>query len=86
MKEWSLQEAKKQFSDLIEAALAGEPQRVLGQGQPAVVLISAAEYDRLRQLEESHPPSFSGLLLELPQDDQEFDRPNITPRSVGFEL
>ncbi|MYC30729.1 MAG: type II toxin-antitoxin system Phd/YefM family antitoxin [Chloroflexi bacterium] len=84
MHEWTLQDAKNKPGQLIDAALAGEPQHVLVQGQRAVVILSAAEYDRLRQLEESHPPSFSGLLLELPQDDQEFDRPNITPRALDL--
>ena len=82
MREWSLQNAKNKFSDLFKAALDGEPQRVLSQGKDAVVILPEYEYDRLRRLEESHLPSFSGLLLEIPQDDQEFDRPSITPRAL----
>ena len=82
MKEWSIQEAKKDFSDLVNAALSGEPQRINSPGRRAVVMISADEYDRLRQLEESHIPSFSELLLEIPQDDQEFDCRRITLRNL----
>lgn len=67
---------------LVNSALTGCPQFITSPGQRAVVIISAAEYDRLRQLEESHPPSFNRLLLEIPQDDQEIDRPSITPRDL----
>ena len=77
MREWSLQNAKNKFSDLFKAALDGEPQRVSSQEQGAVVILSASEYDCLRQMQESHISSFSELLLEMPQDDLEFDRLGI---------
>ena len=47
MVEWPLQDAKNKFSALVNAALAGEPQRVTRRGQPAVVVLAAEEYDRL---------------------------------------
>ena len=47
MVEWPLQDAKNKFSALVNAALAGEPQRVTRRGQPAVVVLAAEKYDRL---------------------------------------
>ena len=84
MMEWPLQDAKNKFSELVNAALAGEPQRVTRRGQPAVVVVSAEEYERLCRLEESHVPTFGELLLEIPQDDQEFERRPITPRPLDL--
>jgi prevent-host-death family protein len=84
MAEWPLQDAKNKFSELVNAALAGEPQRVTRRGQPAVVVLSAEEYDRLCRLERSHAPTFAQLLLEIPQDDQEFQRLSIPTRPLDL--
>ena len=81
MRSWCFQEAKKNLGMLLDAALASKPQHVTLPDKSSVVVLSTAEYQRLRQMEESHAPSFSGILLEIPQDDQDFDRPNITPRA-----
>ena len=77
MAEWLLQDAKNKFSALVNAALAGEPQRVTRRGQPAVVVLAADEYDRLCRLEKSSAPTLGDLLLEIPQDDEEFQRLSI---------
>ena len=84
MAEWPLQDAKNKFSELVNAALAGEPQRVTRRGRPAVVVLSAEEYDRLCRLERSHAPTFAQLLLEIPQDDQEFQRLSIPTRPLDL--
>ena len=81
MKDWPLQDALNKFSELVSAVLAGQPQQVTLQDKSSVVILSVEEYGRLRKLEESHLPSFGGLLLEIPQDDSELDRPSNTPRA-----
>ena len=58
MAEWPIQDAKNKFSALVNAALAGEPQRVTRGGQPAVVVIAVEEYERLCQAEKAGPPDF----------------------------
>ena len=82
MTEWPLQDAKNKFSALVNAALAGEPQQVTRRGQPAVVVISVDEYERLCRLEKSDAPSLGELLLEIPQDDQDFERIPISARPL----
>ena len=53
MVRWTLQDAKAHFSRLVNDALKGHPQRVTRRGEDAVVVVSASEYDRLTQPEES---------------------------------
>lgn len=67
--QWSLQDAKNQFSAVVKEALKGVPQRVTRRGKPAVVVIAAADYERLKQLEKANAPSLGDLLLAIPQDD-----------------
>ena len=47
MADWPLQDAKNKFSALVNAALAGEPQRVTRRGQPEVVVLATEDYERL---------------------------------------
>ena len=76
MDEWSLQDAKNRFSAVVDAALAGEPQKVTRRGQPAVMVIAVEEYERLRQAERADAPNFIEHLLDIPKGGPEdlFDR------------
>ena len=74
MVQWQLQEAKNRLSALVDAAISGEPQQVTRRGRPAVVVIAAEDYERLCRLERVCSPTFNDLLLEMPQDDGEFER------------
>ena len=80
MAEWTLQNAKNKFSALVNDALAGEPQHVTRRGEPAVVVLAVDEYERLRRMERADAPTFAEMLLEMPQDDQEFERLPIPAR------
>ena len=84
MAEWPLQDAKNKCSVDHGAALAGEPQRVSRRGQPAVVVLAVEEYERLCLLEKANAPSLSELLLEIPQDDGEFERIPLDPRPLDL--
>ena len=44
---WKLEDAKAQFSEVVRRARSEGPQRVTLRGKPAVVVIDAAELDRL---------------------------------------
>lgn len=80
MAEWPLQEAKNRFSAVVEAALAGDPQRVTRRGKPAVVVLAVEEYERLRHLERANAPTFAELLLAIPRDGGEFERVRLPSR------
>ncbi|WPL18336.1 prevent-host-death family protein [Thiorhodovibrio winogradskyi] len=79
---WSLQDAKNRFSAVIDAALLGQPQWVTRRGKPVSVILSVEAYERLRQSEQATATSFSALLLQLPQDDQAFERLSVQQRDV----
>jgi antitoxin Phd len=83
LRNWSVQDAKNRFSEVVEAARR-QPQMVTKHGKPAVVVIAADEYERLRKLQHLKAPSFAELLLAIPTDGQEFDRLEGRMREPGF--
>jgi prevent-host-death family protein len=46
---WRLQDAKARFSELVRRAREKGPQRVTVHGKDAVVVVAAAEWDRLQR-------------------------------------
>ena len=46
--QWQLQTAKAQLSELVEAALRGEPQRITRRGKDAVMVLSEKAYVALK--------------------------------------
>jgi len=80
---WSVQDAKNRFSEVVEAARR-RPQTVTKHGKPAVVIVAADEYDRLRKLQQLKSPSFAQMLLAMPQGGVEFERLRTTPRDIEF--
>jgi len=78
---WSVRDAKNRFSEVVEAALRS-PQMVTKHGKPAVVVVNAAEYERLRRVERAKAPSFADVLLAMPQDNGEFPRRNVQMRDL----
>lgn len=81
---WSLQDAKNRFSAVVEAARRGEPQLVTKRGRPAVVVVAADDYARLKELEAQAAPSFVDHLLAIPQNGEEFERLNLQPREPAL--
>ncbi|WP_424951538.1 type II toxin-antitoxin system Phd/YefM family antitoxin [Deinococcus sp.] len=45
---WRLEEAKAKFSQVVEQAMNGQPQRVTRRGKDVVVVVSAAKWDALQ--------------------------------------
>ncbi len=80
---WSVQDAKNRFSEVVEAA-RHKPQTVTKHGKPTVVVIDVAEYERLRRIERAQAPSFAEVLLAMPQDDGEFPRAEVNPRDLDL--
>ena len=79
---WTLQDAKNRFSAVVDAAARGEPQKVTRRGKWVSVVLSAAEYERLKRLDQASAPSLGQLLLAMPQDDDAFERLSATPRDL----
>lgn len=66
---WKLQDAKSQFSKVVEDALTIGPQHVTRRGVEAVVVISHKEYEKLI----SSKLGFKDFLLSCPKMDQDFE-------------
>ena len=80
---WSVQDAKNRFSEVIEAARR-KPQTVTKHGKPAVVVVAADEYERLRKLQQLKAPTFAELLLAMPTGGEDFERLEGRMRDPGF--
>jgi antitoxin Phd len=80
---WSVQDAKNQFSAVVEAAKRS-PQTVTKHGKATVVVVNADDYERLRKLEKAKAPSFKDHLLAMPQDGGTFERMDTKLRDVEF--
>ncbi len=81
--QWRLQDAKAQFSQVVEAALQGEPQHVTRRGRDAVVVLSEQTYRHLQQCSRAAAPGFVAHLLAIPKTDETpFDRMDIKLRDV----
>ena len=65
--QWQLQTAKAQLSELVEAALRGEPQRITRRGKDAVMVLSEKAYVALKSSAKSDAPDFVAHLLAIPR-------------------
>lgn len=87
--QWRLQDAKTQFSQVVEAALRGEPQHVTRSGKQAVVVLSEQAFESLQRSAHSAAPGFIAHLLAIPkhekvQDDVDVERASLALRDVDF--
>jgi antitoxin Phd len=84
MKELELREATTTLCAVVEAAENGEPTTITKHGRPAAVVISYAEWTKLK----ARVPSFTDLLLAVPPldpGDLPKRRPAGTVRKSGFK-
>jgi antitoxin Phd len=64
---WKLEDAKAQFSHVVESALRGRAQHVTRRGKPAVVVLAETEYQALQRSQAVQAPSFVEHLLAMPK-------------------
>jgi prevent-host-death family protein len=83
--QWSLQDAKNHFSEVVEAASQGTPQTVTKRGKPTVVVLSVTDYERLNGKSKDRP-SFAEHLLAFPtgKGNFRFEGTKIKLRNVKF--
>lgn len=63
MQRWQLQQAKAQFSELVKSCQRDGPQEISVRGEPAAVMLSRRDYDRMRQ---ARRPSLLEFLRRSP--------------------
>jgi len=83
--EWQLQDAKNQFSKLVQKARVEGPQVVTVRGERTAVVLSATDYDTLRA---GRPTLVDDLLAGTAWDDEFVEaigtRANTPSRDVAF--
>lgn len=87
---WQLQDAKAQFSALVDSALRGVPQHITRRGKQAVVVLSEADFSALQRQANTAQPAPSNLvahLLAMPKELADTDHSNALeaqPRDIDF--
>ena len=89
---WRLQDAKAQFSALVDGALRGVPQHVTRRGKQAVVVLSEEDFEALQRSaanavsNKAKPVSLIDHLLPIPKAAQniETERLDVQPRTIDF--
>jgi len=82
MHTWALQDAKARLSELVRLAMEHEPQEITLRGEPAVVVLSREEYDRMTQKKES----FVDLIRNSPLMDVDIDLSREPSMTRDLEL
>jgi antitoxin Phd len=81
---WPLQDARNRFSEVIDAALRGQPQVVTRRGIETAVIISHAEYQRITAAHRATREPLASYLLDVPRtgagDDDPLERITLRPR------
>jgi prevent-host-death family protein len=62
---WRLQDAKAQFSELVNNAMRGVPQHVTRHGRQAVVVLSQEDFEALQRNAANRPRKPAGLIDHL---------------------
>jgi prevent-host-death family protein len=80
MRSWQLQEAKARLSEVVKSSQSEGPQEISVRGEPAAVVLSKAEYDRLRR----RKPTFLEFMRRSPLvgHELEFERDRSPSRDV----
>ena len=92
---WRLQDAKSQFSALVENALLGVPQHVSRRGKRAVVVVSERDFETLQRSaanQTDQSSSFIEHLLAIPKEPAAAQaearsnktRLDVQPRIIDF--
>jgi len=87
--QWRLQDAKTQFSQVVDAALRGEPQHITRSGKQAVVVLSEEAFESLQRSAHAAAPGFVAHLLAIPKykdvgEEVDVERVSLTLRDVDF--
>ena len=83
MRNWLVKDARAHFSDVIDAAMKGEPQRVTRRGKGAVVVVNEDDWTRLTAGASGRDgKSFGEYLATFPLSREEWQE--IAPKRAGM--
>jgi prevent-host-death family protein len=82
--QWRLQDAKTQLSQVVEAAMQGEPQHITRRGKRAVVVVSEEVFDAFKRNAQLAAPGFVAHLLAMPKAKEDIERLPVKLREVDL--
>jgi prevent-host-death family protein len=82
--DWQLQDAKTQFSQVVEAAMHGQPQHITRHGKRAVVVLSEQAFDALQRNARVAAPGFVAHLLAMPKAGEDIERTSVKLRDIDL--
>ena len=83
-RQWTLQDAKNKFSEVVNAACDGNPQVVTKRGAPSVVVVSVDTYEKLCACNTLSSPHFADFLLAMPEAPEDDPPLETALREVDF--
>ncbi len=84
MATWQLQDAKARFSEVVKLA-ADEPQEVTVHGEAKVVILSIAEYKKMKRTKREIPLGEFLMNSPLAGLDLDFTRDKGLPRDISLD-
>ena len=88
-RKWQFQDAQAEFSQVVDAALRGEPQHITRRGKDAVVVLSEQTFEALQRSANAEAPGLIAHLLARPKvkakTDISFERREIKLRDVNLK-
>jgi prevent-host-death family protein len=87
MTTWQVQQAKTHFSEVIERAQSEGPQTITKHGKPRAVVLSATEYEALRNGKAKPKRTFVDFLLSSGPilEGVDLERSKDTGREIDLE-
>jgi len=77
--QYSIAEARKRLAEIVDDAIEGEPARITRRGRDVAVVVSAAEYDRLRSGKKTFAEAYAAYRAEYPEGVTQGDDDQLTP-------
>ena len=81
---WQLQEAKSNFSQLVDRAISHQPQIVTRHGQDVVVVLSCEEYNKMTLPEKDLVTFFKESPLAMAEEELDLSRAKDHPRDLEW--
>ena len=83
--QWPIQDAKNQFSKVVDTALQGTPQVVTRRGVPVAVVVAADQYALLTKKEQTDN-GFARFLLSMPTETEDTEETGRDRGHLDLEL
>lgn len=84
---WTMEDMRADFAAIADAAYSGKPQFVTNGSSPALVIMTARQFEEMKKNEEAENKRFVEFLMSGPKGDifpDGYKPTEIIPREVEF--